>query len=115
MEDQMANPKYESLSLTATPNAIRRADTVTLTVGITDKEFEALKQAKGRIDFAIIAPDSGGEPVKVEPDPSRTATWKPGAKDTYGVHTFRAEVWDGKRVRCGTVRVYLLDPAEGAS
>jgi hypothetical protein len=110
MEDQMQNPKHESLRLTADRNAIPRGETVTLMAGLTDEELNALKLANGRIDFAIVAPDSSTQPVPDESNP-RKATWTPSTTEKrFGVYTIRAEVWDGtKNVRCGTVQVYVLE------
>lgn len=104
----MPNPKYESLRLTATPNAVPPGEKVTLTVvGITDEEL-----AHSKIDFAIIAPDSSPQPAQDGKKPWK-ATWPPDAKEQkYGVYTFRAEVWDGTNVRCGTVQVYVLQIRE---
>jgi hypothetical protein len=115
MEDQMANPKPESLVLTAEHNVVSPNGQIKLTAAITADERTAITNKVGKIEFALLSPADADDPIP-NPDEIGVATWKAVAKKgqrlNVGLHIIRAEVWDGKSVRCGTVKVYVLNSTE---
>jgi hypothetical protein len=119
MEDEMAIANVEQLAFTAGPtNLISTNGQVKLIVGIPDDELKALQAAGGKIEISVLTPDGAPRPT-VDADP-RVAIWPPAptkapSKISLGVYVFRAEVWDGRKVRCGTTRVYVLRSAGSKS
>jgi len=115
----MQSANAESLVLTAEPNVVSQNGQIKLTAAITDDECKAIQKKVGKIEFALLfpAPADADDPVQDEPETNPgVATWpptgtrgKPAKTPGLGVHIFRAEVWDGNGVRCGTVKAYVLN------